>query len=73
MDINEISVELIGTSDLRRLAADLATDVWRPAIDTETVYREELTEDGIPGAVRVISPSSSTSRRIGIGIRDRSP
>jgi DNA polymerase I-like protein with 3'-5' exonuclease and polymerase domains len=53
--LEEISVELIGVSQLSELAAALDADAWVPACDTETVFRSELEVDGIPGAVRVIS------------------
>jgi DNA polymerase I-like protein with 3'-5' exonuclease and polymerase domains len=54
-NLDNITVQVIGAADLASLAAELATDVWRPAVDTETVFRQELEVDGIPGQVRVIS------------------
>jgi DNA polymerase I-like protein with 3'-5' exonuclease and polymerase domains len=43
------------SASLDELAADLASDCWLPALDTETEFRKELEVDGIPGQVRVIS------------------
>jgi DNA polymerase I-like protein with 3'-5' exonuclease and polymerase domains len=51
----DVPVTVVGPDGLDALAADLATDVWRPAADTETEYRAALLDDGIPGRVRVIS------------------
>lgn len=50
-----VDVKVINVDDLPALAADLASDAYLPACDTETEYREALEVDGIPGQVRVIS------------------
>jgi DNA polymerase I-like protein with 3'-5' exonuclease and polymerase domains len=73
-DLDTIDVHVVGLDDLPALAAELGTDAWRPAIDTETVYRQELEVDGIPGQVRVISlavrrPDGSESAWV-IDLRD---
>lgn len=52
---DEVPVRVIGPGELAELAAELASDCWRPAMDTETKYREALTVDNLPGRVRVIS------------------
>lgn len=57
-DSNTPPVVMVTEDKLSVLAAAMDADEWMPAVDTETVYREALTSDNIPGAVRVISVST---------------
>ena len=59
--LKEINVKVIGIDELDVLAQDLASDVWMPACDTETEYRQAL--EVTVSQVRFVSSASLYSAK----------